>query len=82
MLPALFLPVCIGERIEFPHLWMIHQRLDYCQDNFLLLPFGLALFFSAACSNGLSHYARLQQNLSLRADPQEKVKILLSIRDI
>src|SRR5579864_6349657 len=23
---------------------MIHQRLDYCQDNFSLFPFGLAVF--------------------------------------
>ena len=29
--------VRVWEGVEFPHLWMIHQRLDYCQDNFLLL---------------------------------------------
>ena len=47
-------PVCVQESIEFPHLWMIHQRLDYCQDNFCLLPFGLAFFILTACSDGSS----------------------------
>ena len=40
----------VRERFKFPHVWMIHQRLDYCQDNFSLFPFGLAVFTTAACS--------------------------------
>src|SRR5215813_4884019 len=39
---------------EFPHLWIIHQRLDYCQDNFSRVPIGLAFFACRACCDGAS----------------------------
>ena len=44
--------ICVWESVEFPHLWMIHQRLDYCQDNFSHVPIGLAGFACRACCEG------------------------------
>jgi hypothetical protein len=41
---------------------MIHQRLDYCQDNFVHFPFRLSVFTSIVCSYTSSHPSECYKN--------------------